>query len=116
MTMNRTKATDVKRILSSALLTLTIVALPLSNALAQSTPASINAPTATAPKVNPNGGCTFVSPDFAGRVCATAEVAVFGPILIAGALAWIPIALVVWPATAIAVSPLVPKGGHNPAD
>jgi len=114
--MKRSKAKQVKRILSSALLTLTLAALPFSNALALGTPTSAKVLSSVAPAKNPNSGCTFVLPDFVGRACATAEVVVLGPILIAGALAWLPIALVVWPAAAIAISPLVPEGAHNPAD
>jgi hypothetical protein len=114
--MKRDKTNRMRRILGSALLSLAVTALPFSAAFAQSPPMSINGRSSTTPARNPNSGCTFVSPDIAGRACATAEVVVFGPILIAGALAFIPIALIAWPVAAIAISPLVPKGGHNPAD
>ena len=101
-----------RRGLGAACLSLLLATLPISsNALAQSTaPAAGTPPPSTSYKVNTS--CSFSSPDLGDNVCATGEVVLLAPFVVA---LGVPM-LVIWGGLALAMQPFAPAGGRNPLD
>jgi hypothetical protein len=92
-TLNPTPRARQIRLAAGLLFLLTT--LPISrNAVAQTTSPPPSGAPATATSVRrPNTNCTFASPDFCGKACATGKLIVFAPALVAGA-ALIPLMMV----------------------